>query len=98
MKVIIRESAEDDLDRIFNWIAKDNPHAAANMVARIRDHINLLELDSVVGMGRRGLIAGTRELVEYPYIIVYGISERRDVLEVLTIVHGARNREGERST
>ena len=33
MKVIIRESAEDDLDRIFSWIAKDNPTAAAEMVS-----------------------------------------------------------------
>jgi ParE toxin of type II toxin-antitoxin system, parDE len=37
MKVIIRESAEDDLDRIFEWIAKDNRSAAARMVAKIRD-------------------------------------------------------------
>lgn len=98
MKIIIRERAEDDLDHIFNWIAKDNPRAATNMVARIRDRINLLELDSVAGMGRPGLITGTRELVEFPYIIVYRISEHRDLIEVLAIVHGARNREGERST
>ncbi len=34
MKVIIRESADDDLDRIFEWIAKDNRSAAARMVAK----------------------------------------------------------------
>jgi plasmid stabilization system protein ParE len=28
MKVIIREAAEDDLDRIFARIAQDNPAAA----------------------------------------------------------------------
>ena len=45
MKVIIRESAEDDLDRIFAWIAKDNARAAAEMVWRIQQRINRLELE-----------------------------------------------------
>ena len=45
MKVNVREAAEDDLDRIFSWIAKDRPRAAANMVVRIRDRIRLLELN-----------------------------------------------------
>jgi plasmid stabilization system protein ParE len=51
MKVIIREAAEDDLDRIFAWIAKDNPRAAADMVSRIRDRITRLELDPLAQMG-----------------------------------------------
>jgi len=70
MKVLLREDAEDDLNRIFVWISKDNPLAAADMVARIRDRISLLEVDSLAHMGRGGLVEGTRELVEYPYIIV----------------------------
>jgi plasmid stabilization system protein ParE len=56
MKVIVREAAEDDLDRIFAWIAKDNPRAAVNMVARLRDRINLLELDALAHMGRPGFV------------------------------------------
>jgi toxin ParE1/3/4 len=44
-------------------------------------------------MGRPGLVAGTRELIEYPYIIVYEVDgDRREIL-VLTILHGARDRE-----
>jgi plasmid stabilization system protein ParE len=66
MKVIVHDSAEADLDRIFEWIAKDNPSAAAKMVARIRDQINLLEIDSLAKMGRPGHVDGTRELIEYP--------------------------------
>ncbi len=94
MKIIIRESAEDDLDRIFTWIAKDNRRAAADLVSRIRDRINRLELDPLAHMGRPGFVEGTRELVQYPYIIVYKVfDERREVL-VLSIVHGAQDREG----
>jgi plasmid stabilization system protein ParE len=95
MKVIIRASAEADLDDIANWIAKDSPAAATRMVASIRDHINLLETDELAHMGRPGLVEGTRELVEYPYIIIYRVDEARDEVAVLSIVHGARKRETE---
>jgi plasmid stabilization system protein ParE len=36
MKVIIREKADQDLDAIFAWIARDNPRAATDMIRRIR--------------------------------------------------------------
>jgi toxin ParE1/3/4 len=94
MKVIVRASAEDDLDRIFVWIAKNNPRAAAEMVARIRDRIGRLELDALAHMGRPGFVAGTRELVESPYIIVYSVDDERGEIVVLSIVHGAQDREG----
>jgi plasmid stabilization system protein ParE len=54
MKVTVRASAEYDLDEIFQWIAKANPLAASGVVARIRDRINMLELDSLSHMGRPG--------------------------------------------
>ena len=62
------------------------------MVARIRDRISLLELDSLAHMGRPGLIAGTRELIEYPFIIIYGVDDRRREIAVLAILHGAQAR------
>jgi plasmid stabilization system protein ParE len=70
MNVIVREAAEDDLDRIFTCVAQDSPRAAGAMVSRIRDRINHLEVDSLTNMGRPGLVEGTRELIEYPYVIV----------------------------
>lgn len=94
MKVIVREAAEDDIDRIFGWIAKDNPRAAAEMVARIRERINQLDLESLAHMGRPGLVEDTRELVEYPYIIVYQVIDERREVVVLSVLHGARDREG----
>jgi toxin ParE1/3/4 len=94
MKVIVREKAEEDLDRIFAWIARDNPRAAADLVSRIRDHINLLELDNVAHMGRPGFVDGTRELIEYPYIIIYSVDGHRREIDVLSIMHGAQEREG----
>jgi plasmid stabilization system protein ParE len=65
MKVFIREAAEEDLDRIYAWIAQDNPVVAARVVTEIRDRISFLEIDSLAKMGRPGRDPGTRELIEY---------------------------------
>jgi toxin ParE1/3/4 len=41
-------------------------------------------------MGRPGLIEGTRELVEPPYIIVYTVFEAAGEIVVISVVHGAQ--------
>lgn len=93
MKVIVREAAAIDLEDIFSWISKVNPQAAAEMARRIRDRINRLGLAGLAHIGRPGLIAGTRELIEPPYIIVYQVDDTLDEIEVLAIVHSARERD-----
>jgi toxin ParE1/3/4 len=95
MKVIVRESAKLDLDEIAEWIAKDSPRAAARIVSTIRNRISVLETDELAQMGRPGLVEGTRELLEYPYIIVYAVYQDRNEIVVLSIVHGARDRDQE---
>ena len=92
MKVMIRKAAEDDLNRIAEWIAKDNESAARRMVSRIRGHINFLEVDELTQIGRPGFVQGTREMTEYPYIIVYRMYAKMGEIHVLSIVHGARDR------
>jgi addiction module RelE/StbE family toxin len=92
MKVVFRESALDDLDRIYAWIAKDNPPAAAAMISRIRDRISFLELDSLAHMGRPGIVSDTRELIEYPYIVVYRVDDQRREVLILAVLHGAQDR------
>lgn len=92
MRVLVHSSAESDLDRIADWIAKDNPRAAARIVSKLYERISILETDELAHMGRPGLVEGTRELVESPYIIVYRVDEERKEVVVLSIVHGARKR------
>ena len=92
MKVIIRARVDEDLERIFNWIAKDNPRAAANMIRRIRDRIDQLGHSALAEMGRPGRDPGTREFVEKPYIIVYEVHHEGDEIEILAVFHGAQNR------
>lgn len=94
MRVIFDDEALDDLQRIFAWIAKENRRAAENLIARIFDKAELLATPGLTDMGRPGLDPGTRELIEYPYIIVYEVHEDRGDIVVLSVVHGAQDREG----
>jgi toxin ParE1/3/4 len=96
MRATFDPAASDELDRIFAWIANDNPRAAFAMIARIREKVMRLETPELTNMGRPGLVEGTRELLEWPYIIVYEVNEKRDEIVVLSIVHGAQDREVER--
>ncbi|RJF76647.1 type II toxin-antitoxin system RelE/ParE family toxin [Rhodopseudomonas palustris] len=94
MKVVVREAARRDLDDIFNWISKDSPRAANIVVERIVLRVNRLATPGLASIGRPGLVEGTRELIEPPYIIVYRIDIAANELIVLNIVHGARKRDG----
>lgn len=93
MKVVIHESAARDLDDIIDWISQDNPHAAARVADRIRAKIERFAVSGLSHIGRPGLLEGTRELVEAPYIIVYSVDQPNELIDVLAIFHGARNRE-----
>jgi toxin ParE1/3/4 len=92
MRVVVREAAARDLDDIFDWISKDSPRAAAKLVSRILGRIDRLTIPGLTHIGRPGLVEGTRELVETPYIVVYAVDEAADEITVLAIVHGARDR------
>jgi plasmid stabilization system protein ParE len=96
MKITFDPGARADLDDIFAWISKDNEAAAYTMMSRIEARIALLATPGFEHMGRPGLDEGTRELIEYPYIIVYEVFESRGEIVVWSLVHGAQNRQPER--
>ena len=76
------------LDRIQNYIAKDNPRAAFEVVQRIRVAVSQLELHPKVG--RPGRVRGTSELVihDLPYIVAYRI--KMDEAQILSVYHTSR--------
>ncbi len=49
----------------------------------------LNKLATFPGLGRRGEVTGTRELVCPPYVVVYRSTE--EIVEVLYIWHGAQD-------
>jgi len=91
MRVVFDDEALDDLQRIFEWISKDNPKAADALVTRIFDRAERLAAPELSHMGRPGLVEGTRELIEGPYIIVYKVFDDGKIV-ILTVAHGARDR------
>lgn len=92
MKLVIREEAVDDLDEIHDWIGKDNLSAAIRVVRALRERMNSILLPELVKIGRPGRRKGTRELIKWPYIIVYKVDDNREVITILAVVHGARYR------
>ena len=87
MKVIWTPQALQDRTDIWDYIALDNPKAAAHLdelfsqaAARLGDHPQL---------GRTGTIQGTRELIPHKnYRLVYEISA--ESVWLLALVHTAR--------
>lgn len=77
-----------NLDHEANYIAQDNPRAAAEFVLHLRD--SALMLGEQPNLGRPGRIPGTRELVvaNLPYILPYRV--RSDGVEILRVFHTSR--------
>jgi toxin ParE1/3/4 len=95
MRLVIRDEAAHDLEQIFEWISKDSPTAAADVIRGLRERMNTILVRETVNMGRKGPAPSTRELVEPPYVIVYQIpvtDDDPDVVTILSVVHGARDR------
>ena len=75
-----------DLESIHSYIGEDRPDAAPAAIERIVAAID--GLGRHPEMGRKGRVAGTRELVAAPYVIAYRI--RKFTVEIDAIIHSAR--------
>jgi len=79
--------ASDDLTRITPRIRQDNPAAARKVAKTLYD--SGMSLETMPDLGRSGRIAGTREFVLAPFILVYRVKE--DAVEILRIYHSAQD-------
>ena len=88
MKVIWTRLAIADLDCAYDYIAEENPSAAAGLIERIENSAAMLARHPQ--LGRNGRVEGTRELVVAgaPFVIAY--REKAGRLEVLAVIHGGR--------
>lgn len=78
-----------DVQEIRAYIARDSPRYARAVAERLFDAADRLRRHPLSGRVVPELGQPTlREVIEPPYRIVYRV--RADVLEVLTVVHGAR--------
>jgi toxin ParE1/3/4 len=88
LKVRWLRTALANLEAEAEYIARENPEAAARVVERIHHAVD--QLATYPAMGRRGRVADTRELVvsNTPYIVPYRV--REGAVQVLRVFHAAR--------
>lgn len=91
MKIVWSDPAVSDLEAIWEHIARDSPHYARRVVARLLEAVE--PLADLPNMGRRVPEAAEptdlRELIVYDYRIIYRPAAER--VEILTVVHGSRD-------
>lgn len=80
--------AQNDFDKIIDYIAEDNPLAAVEQGDEIENQVAGLLNNR--HQGRPGRVKGTRELVivRTPYIAVYRI--KKESIQIIRVFHGAR--------
>jgi toxin ParE1/3/4 len=80
------QTALRDLESLHSFVSEDHPSAAINVVGRILSGIDALSRHPE--MGRKGRVAGTRELIISPYVVAYRMKD--GVVELIAIIHSAR--------
>ena len=88
MRIIWLDEAERDLDRIAEYILKNDPAAALRLIYMIREATRVLSEHPNVGC--TGRVEGTRELVisGLPYILPYQIAGQE--IRILAVMHTSR--------
>ena len=80
--------AEQDLEAAYDYIRQQNPPAAARVVERVFEAVEMLS--RYPSAGHPGPVPTTRELTvtRTPLIVVYHLT--RDEIQILAVIHGAR--------
>jgi len=88
MRVRWLRKALANLEAEAEYIAQDNPKAAANMVGAVATAVERLARHP--SLGRSGRVHGTRELIipQAPYILPYRV--RGNHIEILRVFHASR--------
>lgn len=94
MKVVWTDRAKRNLRAIHDYIAEDSPRYAMRMVDRITRKTQSLERFPLSGHavpeyeGDPDVGVAVRQILEGNYRIIYRV--KPDRVEVLTVIHGAR--------
>jgi addiction module RelE/StbE family toxin len=90
-KIIWSQTAVEDLKGIVQYIALDDPNAAANLAERI---IQRIESASKLPFSNRAVPEraeeSIREAILKPYRLIYQVDSDRGVIHILRIWHAAR--------
>ncbi len=90
MATVIRSrQAENDLLDIWEYIARDNPQAADQVLVRIGSVMELLAGNPLMGPARPDLRQDLRYFATGRYLILYRTAQ--DGIQVVRVLHGARH-------
>lgn len=91
MRIVWTRKAEKQLDQIFNYIAEDSAIYAYRTVEKIIE-----QAERIAPQPRKGRMVpeyereDIREVFHHPYRIIYLIKDQEIVIEILSVIHGAR--------
>jgi toxin ParE1/3/4 len=93
-EILLSSVVNDELDEIFDYIAKDSPTHAAKLIAQIRDAIDSLKFFPLRQKveGEEDKPHPVRSLPVGNYMIFFRVSESHREVHVLHVLHGARRR------
>ena len=95
MKVFWTEAALAQLQAIYDYISHTSPDYALRMIDRLtKRSIQIAEFPYSGRMVPEYDRKEIREVLEWPYRIIYSINPEQPRIEVLAVVHGARNHPG----
>ena len=95
MKVFWTEAALSQLQAIYDYISHTSPEYALRMIDRLtKRSIQIAEFPYSGRMVPEYELHETREVLEWPYRIIYLINAEQSKVEVLAVVHGARSDPG----
>ncbi len=87
MQVRWLRRALKDLDEAAEYVARDNPEAAVQLVERIVTSVEKLAAHPAAG--RPGRVPGTRELIVSGTQYVVPYRARGETVQILRVFHGA---------
>jgi toxin ParE1/3/4 len=90
MKIRWTESASENWEQAFDFIAQENSDAALRIAETILDLVEMLAVHPHAG--RPGRVAGTRELVvpNSPFLLAYGVDVGDEIVWIYAVYHGRR--------
>ena len=88
-RIRIAETAGDDLEDIWEYIAENNPEAARKLIKEITGKFKLLRDHPQIGREENRLLANMRSFPVGNYVILYQPVEKG--VEILRILHAARD-------
>lgn len=89
MRLVIKPLAEQDLEAIGDYIARDNPARAVTFVRELREQCKRITGNPLGYRERSELTPGLRSCAHGNYVIFFDALP--GVVEVVRVLHGARD-------